>query len=446
MSDDASDGRDADRDECGFGTRSVHAGQSPDPETGAMAPPIYQTTSYVFEDADTAAARYALEDDGYIYSRIANPTVVTLEDRLASLEGGAGAVATGSGMAALDSAVLILAEAGDNVVCSTDTYGGTTAYFSKTATRRNIEPRFVPTIEYDEYEAAIDEDTAFVHVETIGNPSLVTPDFERVAEIAHDNGVPLVVDNTFATPALCRPLEHGADVVWESTTKWLHGSGTTVGGVLVDGGSFPWGEHGYDEIAGENHAYHDVDFSRDFPAAPFAATARYRSLRSLGNQQSPFDAWQTLQGLESLPLRVAKHCENASIVADYLDDHEDVAWVTHPGLEDHPTHDNAERYLEDYGGMIAFGLEGGFQAGKAFCENVELAQFLANIGDAKTLVIHPASTTHGQLTPDEREDAGVTADLIRMSVGIEDPADILADLERAIDVASKASREEGERR
>ncbi|WP_254532059.1 O-acetylhomoserine aminocarboxypropyltransferase/cysteine synthase family protein [Natrinema gelatinilyticum] len=446
MSDHASDGRDADRDECGFGTRSVHAGQSPDPETGAMAPPIYQTTSYVFEDADTAAARYALEDDGYIYSRIANPTVVTLEDRLASLEGGAGAVATGSGMAALDSAVLILAEAGDNVVCSTDTYGGTTAYFSKTATRRNIEPRFVPTLEYDEYEATIDEDTAFVHVETIGNPSLITPDFERIADVAHDNGVPLVVDNTFATPALCRPLEHEADIVWESTTKWLHGSGTTVGGVLVDGGSFPWGEHGYDEIAGENHAYHDVDFARDFSAAPFAASARYRSLRSLGNQQSPFDAWQTLQGLESLPLRVAKHCENASIVADYLDDHEDVAWVAHPGLEDHPTHDNAEQYLEDYGGMVAFGLDGGFQAGKALCENVELAQFLANIGDAKTLVIHPASTTHGQLTPDEREDAGVTADLIRMSVGIEDPEDVLADLERAIDVATRTSGEGGERR
>ncbi|MBZ6494959.1 O-acetylhomoserine aminocarboxypropyltransferase/cysteine synthase family protein [Natrinema longum] len=445
MSDDASDEHDGDR-ERGLGTRSVHAGQSPDPETGAMAPPIYQTTSYVFEDADTAADRYALEDDGYIYSRIANPTVEILEDRLADLEGGVGAVATGSGMAALDSAVLILAEAGDNVVCSTDTYGGTTTYFSKTATRRNIEPKFVPTLEYDAYEAAIDEDTAFVHVETIGNPSLVTPDFERVAEIAHENGVPLVVDNTFATPALCRPLEHGADVVWESTTKWLHGSGTTVGGVLVDGGSFPWGEHGYDEIAGQNHAYHDVDFSRDFPEAPFAATARYRSLRSLGNQQSPFDAWQTLQGLESMPLRVERHCENAQVVADYLDDHEDVAWVTYPGLADHPTHDNARRYLEDYGGMVAFGLEEGFEAGKAFCENVELAQFLANIGDAKTLVIHPASTTHGQLSPEERDEAGVTADLIRMSVGIEDPEDVLADLEGAIAAATRACRSAGETR
>ncbi len=437
--DEETTGPSADRPTPGIGTRSVHAGQTPDSETGAMAPTIYQTTSYVFDDADTAAARYALEDDGYIYSRIANPTVTTLEDRLASLEGGTGAVATASGMAALDAAVLILAKAGDNIVCSTDTYGGTTAYLSKNAPRRNIDTTFVPTLEYDAYEDAIDEDTAFVHVETIGNPSLVTPDFERVAEIAHDHGVPLVVDNTFATPALCRPLEHGADVVWESTTKWLHGSGTTVGGVLVDGGQFPWGDHGYEEIAGPNHAYHDVDFSRDFPEAPFAAAARYRSLRSLGNQQSPFDAWQTLQGLESMPLRVAKHCENAAIVADYLAEHDDVAWVTYPGHEDHPTHDNATQYLSDYGGMVAFGLEGGFEAGKLFCESVEVARFLANIGDAKTLVIHPASTTHGQLSPEERVEAGVTDDLIRMSVGIEDPEDILADLEQAIATATRES-------
>ncbi|MHC3439717.1 O-acetylhomoserine aminocarboxypropyltransferase/cysteine synthase family protein [Natrialbaceae archaeon A-gly3] len=424
----------------GFGTRSVHAGQSPDPATGAMAPPIYQTSSYVFESADDAATRYALESEEYIYSRIGNPTTEVLEDRLADLEGGAGAVATGSGMAALDSATLILAKAGENVVCSTDTYGGTTAYLSKTASRRGVEARFVPTLEYDAYEEAIDGDTAYVHVETIGNPSLVTPDFERVAEIAHDNGVPLVVDNTFATPALCNPIDHGADVVWNSTTKWIHGSGTTVGGILVDGGTFPWGEHGYEEIAGKNDAYHDVDFSRDFSDAPFAAAARFRSLRSLGNQQSPFDAWQTLQGIESLPLRMDRHCENAAIVADYLDDHEDVAWVTYPGLESHPTHDNASRYLDDYGGMIAFGLENGYEASKRLCEEVEVAQFLANIGDAKTLVIHPASTTHGQLTPEERKEAGVTEDLIRMSVGIEDPEDILGDLENAIRTATRETQ------
>jgi len=432
-----SDDRSQDRSTQEFGTRAVHAGQSPDPETGAVAPPIYQTTSYAFGNADAAADLYALERDGYIYSRIANPTVTILEDRLAALSGAAGAVATASGMAALDSAVLVLASAGDNVVCSTDTYGGTTAYLSKTAARRDIDTRFVSTLEYEAYEEAIDEDTAFVHVETVGNPSLVTPDFERLSTIAHDHGVPLVVDNTFATPALCRPLEHGADIVWESTTKWIHGSGTTVGGIVLEGGDFDWGAHGYEEIAGQNPAYHDIDFSRDFADAPFAAAVRFRSLRSLGNQQSPFDAWQTLQGLETLSLRMQRHCENAAIVADYLEDHPDVAWVTYPGLESHPTHENATRYLSDYGGMLAFGLEDGYAAGKTLCEETEVAQFLANIGDAKTLIIHPASTTHGQLTPAEREEAGVTEDLIRFSVGIEAPEDILADLEQAIDAATR---------
>ncbi len=441
MSNDGSDGNGPPEPPAGFGTQSVHAGQSPDPATGAMAPAIHQTTSYVFESADDAAARYALEEGGHIYSRISNPTVEVLEDRLATLHGGAGAVATASGMAALDAAVLVLASGGDNVVCSTDTYGGTTAYFSSTASRREIETRFVPTLEYDAYTEAIDEDTAFVHVESVGNPSLVTPDFERVAELAHDHDVPLVVDNTFATPALCRPLEHGADVVWESTTKWIHGSGTTVGGVLIDGGEFPWEAGGYEEIAGDNPAYHDVDFSRDFAEAPFAAAARFRSVRTLGNQQSPFDAWNTLQGLETLSLRMDRHCENAAIVADFLADHDDVAWVTYPGRRAHPTHENATRYLDDYGGMLAFGLEGGYEAGKTFCESVEVAQFLANIGDAKTLVIHPASTTHGQLSPAEREEAGVTADLIRLSVGIEDPDDLLADLANAIETATRRSTE-----
>ncbi|WP_433626590.1 O-acetylhomoserine aminocarboxypropyltransferase/cysteine synthase family protein [Halomicrococcus sp. NG-SE-24] len=420
-----------------FGTRSVHAGQRSDPATGAVAPPLYQTTSYEFADADHAADLYALERDGHIYSRLSNPTVETLEDRIAALEGGAGAVATASGMAALDSLTFVLAEAGDNVVVSTDTYGGTTTYFSHVASRRDVEARFVDTLDYDAYADAVDDDTAFVHVETVGNPSLVTPDFERLAEVAHERDVPLVVDNTFATPALCRPLEHGADVVWESTTKWLHGSGTTVGGVLVDGGDFDWAAGGYSELAGTNRAYHDVDFSRDFDA-PLAAAARYRAVRSLGNQQSPFDAWQTLQGVETLSLRMERHCENAAVVAEYLDDHDDVAWVAYPGLAAHETHENATRYLDGgYGGMVAFGLEEGFEAGKAFCEATDLATFLANVGDAKTLVIHPASTTHAQLTPDEQREAGVTPDLVRLSVGIEDPADLLADLDRAIERATR---------
>lgn len=419
----------------GPATRSVHAGGRADPATGARATPIYQTTSYEFESAEHAADLYALAEEGDVYSRISNPTVRGLEARLAALEGGAGAVATSSGMAALDAATFLLATPGDSIVSASAIYGGTTAYFNHVAGRRGIETRFVDTLDYEEYEKAIDDDTAYVHVETIGNPSLVTPDIERVGEIAHEHGVPLVVDNTFATPALCRPLEHGADLVWESTTKWLHGSGTTVGGVLVDGGEFDW--TGYEELAGENPAYRGIDFSRDFPEAPFAAATRFRSLRALGAQQAPFDAWQTLQGLESFPLRMERHCENARIVAEFLDDHDEVAWVTYPGLEGHETHDNAREYLEGgFGGMIAFGLENGFEGGKRVCEAVELVSFLANIGDAKSLIIHPASTTHGQLSKTQRAKSGVTEDLVRLSVGIEDPEDVLRDLDRAIEVAT----------
>jgi len=428
-----------DADDEAFRTQSVHAGRSPEPGSRAAAPPIHQTTSYLFEDAEMAAKQYALEHESYVYSRIANPTVERLETQLAELAGGTGAVATDSGMAALDALTLVLAKAGENVVCSTDTYGGTTAYLSETASRRGIEARFVPTLEYEAYEEAIDENTAYVHVETIGNPSLVTPEFERVAAIAHERDVPLVVDNTFATPALCRPLEHGADVVWHSTTKWLHGSGTTVGGVVIDGGEFDWAAGEYEEIAGENPAYDGVDFSRDFPDAPLAAAIRFRALRSLGNQQTPFDAWQTMQGIETLPLRVERHAENAAIVAEHLAEHDEVAWVTYPGLESHPTHETASRYLDGgYGGMVAFGLEDGYEAGRRFCEETELAQFLANVGDARTLVIHPASTTHAQLSPEEQREAGVTPDLIRLSVGIEEPADILADIEAGIEAATGA--------
>jgi len=440
-----------------FGTSAVHADGPADPTTGARAPPLHQTTSYEFPDADTAADLYALERDGHIYSRISNPTVSRLETAIGSLHDAPAAVATASGMAALDALTLVLAEAGDTVVCSNDTYGGTTAYLSSTASRRGIDVAFVDTLDVDAYREAIDDDTAYVHVETVGNPSLVTPDFDAIADVAHEHGVPLVVDNTFATPALCRPGEHGADVVWESTTKWLHGSGTTVGGVVVDTGNFDWQAHDYPEVAGPNPAYPDTDFSEYAPDAPLAAAVRYRSLRSLGDQQSPFDAWQTIQGLQTLELRMERHCENARIVAEYLDDHDDVAWVTHPGLDSHPTHDNASRYLDGgYTGMIAFGLEGadagdagdagdadgdgtgpsGFEAGKRFCEAVDLASFLANIGDAKTLVIHPASTTHAQLSRAEQADAGVTPDLVRLSVGIEDPADLLADVDAAIETAT----------
>ncbi|MFB6227894.1 MAG: O-acetylhomoserine aminocarboxypropyltransferase/cysteine synthase family protein [Halobacteriales archaeon] len=416
-------------------TRAVHAGTSPDEVTGSRATPIHQTTSYVFEDAETAADLYALEAEGNVYSRISNPTVEALEARLADLEGGVGAVATASGMAALDAATTVLASVGDNVVSSSDIYGGTRAYLSRIASRRGIEARFVDTLDRAAYADAIDADTAYVHVETIGNPSLVTPDLERVAEIAHENGTPLFVDNTFGTPALCRPIEHGADLIWESTTKWIHGSGTTIGGVLIDGGTFPWAEHAdtYPEIAGPIDSFGGKRFTEAFGDRALAVAARQRGTRAVGHAQSPFDAWQTLQGIETLPLRMERHCENAMAVAEFLADHDAVEWVTYPGLESHPTHDNAATYLDGgFGGMVAFGPAGGFEAAKRLCESVELASFLANVGDAKTLIIHPASTTHAGLTEAEQRESGVYPDMIRLSVGIEDPGDIIDDLNRGL--------------
>src|SRR6056297_227167 len=286
-----------------FSTRSVHAGADPDPTTGARATPIYQTTAYQFDDADHAADLFGLEEAGNVYSRLMNPTNAALEERIASLEGGVGAVATASGMAALDVTTFLLASAGDNIVTSSALYGGTYTYLTHSVERRGVSTRFVDPLDYEGYADAIDEDTAYVHLETIGNPALVTPDIQRIADIAHDHGVPLFVDNTFATPYLCRPLEHGADLVWESTTKWIHGAGTTIGGVLVDGGSFPWAEYAddYPEIAKPNPACHGVDFSERFGDAAFTYAAIARGLRDLGNAQSPFDAWNTLEKIESLP-------------------------------------------------------------------------------------------------------------------------------------------------
>lgn len=283
-------------EQLGFGTRAVHSGQPPDPDTGARAPPLYQTTSYVFDSADHAASLYSLNQEGNIYSRISNPTVEILESRITSLEGGVDGVATASGMAAFDAITTTLTEPGDNIVTASDIYGGTTAYLSYTAKNRGIEPRFVDTLDHDQYREHVDENTAFVHVETIGNPALTTPDLETVASIAHEHDTPLVVDNTFATPALCRPLDHGADIIWESTTKWLHGAGTTIGGIIVDGGSFEWTEK-YTEVAGENPAFHGIRFTEKFNERAFAAALRHRAVRPIGYAQSPFDAWQTLQGL-----------------------------------------------------------------------------------------------------------------------------------------------------
>jgi O-acetylhomoserine (thiol)-lyase len=369
-----------------------------------------------------------------------NPTVAALGERLASLEGGVGAAVTASGMASLDLATFLLAAPGDNVVTASSLYGGTYTYYTHTVTRRGIETRFVDTLDYEAYADAIDEDTAYVHLETIGNPALVTPDLERIADIAHEHGTPVFVDNTFATPALCRPIEHGVDMVWNSTTKWIHGSGSTIGGVLVDGGSFPWTEYAddYPELAKPNPAYHGVNFAERFGDAALTYAAIARGLRDLGNSQSPFDAWVTAQKLESLPMRMDRHCANAMAVAEHLADHPDVAWVTYPGLSDHETHDEASTYLEGgYGGMITFGLAGGYEAAKGTVNGVELASLLANVGDAKTLVIHPASTTHQQLTAEEQAAAGVTDDMVRLSVGLEDVDDITADLDQAIAGASQ---------
>jgi len=422
-----------------FETRSIHAGTDPDPTTGARAPPIYQTTSYVFDDADDAAAQFALEKPGHIYSRLMNPTVGSLQERLASLEGGVGAAATASGMASFDLATFLLAEAGDNIVSASSLYGGTYTYLTHTVERRGITTRFVDTLDYDAYADAIDDDTAYVHLETIGNPALVTPDIERIADIAHEHDTPLFVDNTFASPMLCRPIEHGADLVWESTTKWIHGAGSTVGGALIDGGSFDWAANAdaYPEIGAPNPAYHGVNFAETFGDAAFTYAAIARGLRDLGNQQSPFDAWVVLQKLETLPLRMQRHCENAQIVAEFLEDHPDVSWVTYPGLESHETHAEASKYLDGgYGGMITFGLAGGYEAARGTVESTELASLLANVGDAKTLIIHPASTTHQQLSEEEKLSAGVTNDLVRLSVGIENPEDIVADLDRAITQSS----------
>jgi O-acetylhomoserine (thiol)-lyase len=435
----AGGGGDGDGSEPGFATRALHAGVAPDPETGARAPPIHQTTSYVFDDAADAAAQFALEEPGHIYSRLMNPTVGSLQERLASLEGGVGAVATASGMASLDLATFLLAGVGDNVVTASSLYGGTYTYLTHTVERRGVTTRFVDTLDYEGYAAAIDDDTAYVHLETIGNPALVTPDLERIADIAHEHGAPLFVDNTFATPYLCRPLEHGADLLWESTTKWLHGSGSTVGGVLVDGGSFPWAEHAddYPEIARSNPAYHGVNFADRFGDAALTYAAIARGLRDLGNAQSPFDAWVTMGKIESLPMRMERHCANAMHVAEFLADHSAVSWVNYPGLPDHETHAEASEYLDGgYGGMITFGLADGYDAARTTVNEVELASLLANVGDAKTLVIHPASTTHQQLTTEERAAAGVTDDMVRLSVGLEDADDVVADLAGAIDAAT----------
>jgi len=424
-----------------FETLQLHAGQEPDPATNARAVPIYATTSYTFDDAEHGADLFALKEFGNIYTRIMNPTNDVFEKRVAALEGGVAAVATASGQSAQFLTFNALAKAGDNIVATSYLYGGTYNQLKNALPRLGIEGRFAEGDDPESIASLIDENTKAVYLESIGNPRFNIPDFERIADIAHDHGVPLVVDNTFgAAGYLCRPIDHGADIVTESATKWISGHGTTIGGVIVDAGTFPWDNGRFPEFTEPNPNYHGLKFWETFGPdgvlgenVAFAIRARVEGLRDFGPAQNPFGSFLLLQGLETLSLRVQRSADNALALARWLQEHDAVDWVSYPGLEDHPYHERANRYLQNgYGAVLSFGVKGGAEAGQAFVENVELASHLANVGDAKTLVIHPASTTHQQLTEEEQKASGVEPDLVRVSVGIEHIDDITADFEQAL--------------
>jgi O-acetylhomoserine (thiol)-lyase len=423
----------------GLGTRAVQSGQeSADSATNARAVPIYATTSYVFNGPDHAASLFGLKEFGNIYTRIMNPTSDVFERRIAELEGGVAAVATSSGQSAQTLALLNLAQAGDSIVASSALYGGTFTLLKYTLGRLGITTRFVDGNDPQAFAGAIDETTKAVYVETIGNPKLEVPDFRAIADVAHAAGVPLVVDNTFGTPFLSRPIEHGADIVVHSATKWIGGHGTAIGGVVVDGGTFDWGasERFRGFYVDPEPAYHGLSFAPTFGNIAFAIRLRVLLLRDIGAAVSPFNSFLFLQGLETLHLRIQRHSENALAVARFLEGHPAVSWVSYPGLESHPTHGTAKRYLSGgFGGVLTFGVLGGEDAAKKVIEEVKLFSLVANVGDAKSLIIHPWSTTHEQLEPAEREAAGVTADLVRLSVGIEDAEDLLADLDAALRAA-----------
>ena len=422
-------------------TLSLHAGQKPDPATGARAVPIYQTTSYVFDDTGQAASLFNLERAGHIYSRISNPTVAVLEERIAALEGGVGAVCTASGQAALHLGIATLTGAGGHIVSSAAVYGGSHNLFAHTLPRFGIETSFVAPRDTEGFRRAIRPATRLVFGETLGNPGLEVMDLPAVAAIAHEAGVPLMIDNTFATPCLCRPFEHGADIVMHSATKFLGGHGVAIGGVLVDGGAFDWEASGKFPTLTEPYAgYHGIDFAEEFGTAAFAARARAEGLRDFGACMSPTTAFHILQGVESLPVRMARHVANARRLAAFLDRHDGVAWVSHPALPSHPDHERARALLPDGAGAVfCFGVKGGRAAGRAFIEAVELLSHLANVGDAKSLVIHPASTTHQQMDRAALEAAGIGEDMVRLSIGLEDPDDLIADLNRGLKAAARAA-------
>ena len=426
----------------GIHTLSLHAGQTADPTTGSRAVPIYQTSSYVFKSSEHAANLFALKEFGNIYTRLMNPTTDVFERRIAALEGGTGALGVASGQAAITYALLAITRLGDEIVAGNNLYGGTYQLFHHTFPKLGRTVRFVNSRHPEEFRKAINEKTRAVYIETVGNPKLDVPDFEAIAKIAHENGIPLVVDNTVGI-GLVKPFEHGADILATSATKYIGGHGTSVGGVIVDSGKFQWNNGKFQEFTEPDPSYHGLKYWDALGNVPgmgnvaFILKIRVTLLRDIGAALSPFNAHEFLLGLETLPLRQKRHSENALAIARWLKKHPLVSWVTYPGLEDDPSFANASKYLKKgFGGLVGFGIKGGNEAGKKFIDSVKLLSHLANIGDSKSLVIHPASTTHQQLTTAEQAETGVTEDYIRLSIGLEDVEDIQADIDQALKAAS----------
>jgi len=419
-------------------TIAVHGGQAPDPTTGARAVPIYQTTSYVFQDADHAARLFGLQEFGNIYTRIMNPTTDVFEKRIAALEGGAAALATASGQAAETLAITNLANAGEEIISTTSLYGGTYNLFHYTLPKYGIAVRFVDADDFEGIRAAINGKTRAIYTETLGNPKLDIADIETLAAIAHENGLPLVIDNTSVSPALMRPIEWGADIVVESATKYIGGHGTSIGGVIIDAGKFDWKASGrFRDFTEPDPSYHGLSYADSFGPLAFILKARVQGLRDTGAALSPFNSFLFLQGVETLHLRLERHSQNALAVAKFLETHPGIDWVNYPGLPSSKYYERAKKYLPDgQSGLVTFGIKGGYEAGKKFINSLKVFSLLANIGDAKSLVIHPASTTHQQLTAEEQLTTGVTPELVRLSVGIEDLRDILADLDQAIETSN----------
>lgn len=419
-----------------FETLALHAGYEPDPTTGSRAVPIYQTTSYRFRNAEHAAALFGLKEPGNIYTRITNPTTDVFEKRIAALEGGVGALAVASGQAAETLALVTILKAGDELVSASSLYGGTYNLFKVTLARLGITTRFADVNRPEELRAAITPKTKALYIESLGNPKLDVPDFEAIAAIAREAGVPLIVDNTALSPALFNPLKHGANIVVHSATKYIGGHGTSIGGVIVDGGTFDWSNGRFPEFTDPSPGYHGLKLHEAFGPAAFIAKARLEGLRDLGPALSPFNAHAFILGLETLKLRVERHSENALALAKWLRQHPKVAWVRYPGLEEDSAHATARKYLRNgFGGLLTFGVKGGLDSGRRLINSVKLWSLLANIGDTRSLIIHPASTTHEQLSPNERLSAGVTDDLVRLSVGLEHLDDIRADLDAALAAA-----------